>query len=939
VDRYYRDAAVVAFSERAHSPITPSFVTASSSLGGYVDEWNWPPSSVCDRDPNTYWRANPVFAPTKQSPAWLDFAFSEPMSATGIYIAPTADGGPHEVELQVATDEGELRTLLSFAMEKGQAKHVSFQRCSGQRFRLLIHSAYVPDVQIAEVWLLREGDEPHLRDGLKWWPFKTGNRGFWDYPKQGPEALQEEYPGADFDLHSTDVIDLTANMDQHGRLNWQIPAGRWTILRFGCTLIPPRASCAPNSNCSYLIDLFKPSAADANIDAEVQPMLADSGSLPGVKISGVHLDSYEYGVYDHGQLPTWTDDFREQFRLRRGYEMLAYLPVLAHRIVESREVSDRFLWDHRRTMGDLYTAFYARLRLLANRRKLLTNHENGYGTYPFPHIDGLEAFGQADVPQGEFWTATTIMSQFYHFCNSVRTAASAAHIYGKSLIQSEAFSTWLPPYQCYPGVMKRYGDQAFCDGLQQCVIFCSTNQNDEVPGKDQSGYEIINRHITWQKQGRAFFDYLARCQYLLQQGQFTADLLYFYGEGTAKFVPGKEFLRPALPAGFDFDGLNADVLLNRLAATNGRLVLPDGMSYRMLVLPEERELSLPVLRKIKSLLELGATVLGRRPLRAVGLRDYPHSDKNVKNLADEMWGTAETESGDRRLGRGRLIWGKNPGAVLTEMKILPDFEVKGRTEGAGFNFTHRRLRETDIYLVVNLQDVSVEAQCVFRIRGRQPEIWDPVTGSNWGATDFRWEEGRTVVPMTFAPYQSFFILFRKPSAEPEKSRPNFPVVLESVELTGSWIVHFDPKWGGPHSVEFQTLGDWTRRPEEGIRYYSGTATYRKTIRQPENVSRVGERTMLNLRDLRNLAEVRLNGKNLGVLWTKPYSVEITDALQPGDNHLEIDVVNLWANRLIRDAGLPSGQRLTQSDARSIKKDDPLVVSGLLGPVVLQVISG
>jgi hypothetical protein len=937
VDGYYRDVAVLAFREHDKRPVTPLSVTASSTLGGYVDEWNWPAQFVIDRDPDTYWKADPALTPTKEKPAWLDFQFSEPLLASGLYVASAAEGGPQECELQAQGDDGYFRSVLSFAMEKGQAKRLRFSPTSASRFRLLIQSAYVADVQISEAWLLREGDEPYLRHGLKWWPFKSGNRSFWDYPKQGPAVLQEEYTGKDFDVPSAEVLDLAGNMDGHGRLAWQAPPGRWTILRFGYTLLgtPPRSSCEPGFTCGYELDLFKASSADANLDTVVKLMLAEAGTLTGATFSGVHIDSHEYGVSEHGQLPTWTDEFREEFRQRRGYDLLAYLPTLARRIVDSREVSNRFLWDYRRTMGDLYSAFYARLQGLVHQHGLKTNHENGYGTYPFPHIDGLEAFGRSDVPQGEFWTATPIMSQFYHFCDSVRTAASAAHIYGKPLVQSEAFSTWLRPYECYPGVMKRFGDQAFSDGLQQCVIFCSTNQPEEIPGADEGGYEIINRHITWQKQSKAFFDYLARSQYLLQQGQFAADAIYYYGEGSTKFVPGKEFLKPALPAGYDFDGLNAEVLLNRLSAKPGGLVLPDGMSYRLLVLPEDREMSLPVLRKIRELIEAGALVLGNRPLRATGLTGYPQSDEDVRRLADEMWGPEDTAAGDRRLGQGRLVWGKDPANLLAEMNISPDFEVSGEKVDSRFVFTHRRLEGTDIYFVANQHDVAVEVQCKFRISGRQPEIWDPVTGRNWDATDFRQENGQTVAPMTFAPYQSFFVIFHRASAEPKVGRPNFPVILASVELRDPWTIHFDPKWGGPESVVFERLEDWTKRPEEGIKYYSGTATYRKTFDLPRTLSQARSKILLDLGEMKNLAEVRLNDKDLGVLWTKPFRVDITEALQSTGNVLEIDVVNLWTNRLIGDAALPPEKRFTQSDASHIvKKDDPPLESGLLGPVRL-----
>jgi hypothetical protein len=345
-----------------------------------------------------------------------------------------------------------------------------------------------------------------------------------------------------------------------------------------------------------------------------------------------------------------------------------------------------------------------------------------------------------------------------------------------------------------------------------------------------------------------------------------------------------------------------------------------------------------VLSKIRELIETGGTALGRRPLRAPGLTKYPQSDDDVRRLADEMWGPGDTPTGDRHLGQGRLVWGKDPASLLAEMNVLPDFEVRGGTPESKFNFTHRKSDDADIYFIANSQDATVEVQCAFRISRKQPEIWDPVSGRDWDATDFEQENGRTVVPMTFAPYQSFFVIFRRPATEPKVKRPNFPVVSASVELKGPWAVHFDPKWGGPESVVFENLDDWTKRQEDGIKYYSGTATYRKTFDLPPTLKKSRHRILLDLGEMKNLAEVRLNGKALGVLWTKPFRLDITEALQASANLLEIDVVNLWANRLIGDASLPPEKRFTQSDAiHIVKKDDPLPESGLLGPVMLQAV--
>jgi hypothetical protein len=955
VGGFYRDVAVIAFPEHEKSPVSPLSVEASSTLGGYVDEWNWPVSQVIDRDPGTCWRAGQSDTPVLRKPEWLDLEFSEPLAASGLFIAPAGDGGPGECELQAYGEDGQFKTVLEFTMEQGRPKRLSFPLTMARRFRLVIRSSCVPDEQVtgdslyrehdivlsaypsgqpmvAEAWLLREGDEPYLRRGLKWWAFKSGNRSFWDWPKQGPAALHEEYPGDEFDLRSSDVIDLTGKMNQQGELRWEVPAGRWTILRFGLTLHGAR----PRSNASgYQLDLFKTSSADATFEHAARPMIEDACRQKGKTLSGIHLDSYEYGVYEHGQLPTWTESFPEQFRKHRGYNLLHYMPVLAGRIVDSRQVSDRFLWDYRRTLGDLYTGFYKRLTELVHQYDLEANSENGYGTYPFPHIDGLEAFGAGDNPQGEFWTATPIMSQFFHFCNSVRTAASAAHIYGKRKVQAEAFSTWLRPYEAYPGLMKQFGDQAFCDGLQQCVIFVSSHQHDDIPGGGTGGYEIINRHITWHRQSKVFFDYLARCQYLLQQGQFVADALYYYGEGTTAFVPDKQFLKPALPSGYDFDGLNKEVLLHYLSVDDGRLVLPDGMSYRVLVLPEARGMSPMVLRRIRELIQKGATVLGNRPLHPPGLNGYPQCDSEVEKLAAEMWAPVPAPAGDRRIGLGRLVWGMDVGTLLAEMKTVPDFEVLARTSSAPFEFIHRRLESTDMYFVVNTQDTSVMVQALFRVQGKKPEIWDPVTGCIWNPADGREEMGRTVVPIHFAPYQSYFVVFRRTTSEYQPKWPAIPVLSAGMALPGPWIVRFDPGWGGPESVIFEELEDWTHRPEEGIRYYSGTATYSKTFDMPPTWRNVRTGVWLELGELKNLAEVRLNGMDLGTLWTKPFRADITGALKATDNTLEIDVVNLWTNRLIGDAGQAPENRYTRSDvADEFKQGDPLLESGLIGPVLI-----
>jgi hypothetical protein len=541
---------------------------------------------------------------------------------------------------------------------------------------------------------------------------------------------------------------------------------------------------------------------------------------------------------------------------------------------------------------------------------------------------------------GEFWYGTDIMSQFNPWGNVIRSVASAAHVYGRPIVQAESFTAWTH-WREYPYALKPVGDEAFVAGLNRMVFHQYTHQPllDMKPGWQYGAGTHFDRNITWWEQARAFFQYLARCQYLLQQGAFVADTLYFYGEGVTKFVPSREYVRPSLPQGYDFDAINSDVLLHRLSVLNGRLVLPGGLSYRVLALPEDAVMSPEVLRRVKELVAAGALVLGPKPQKAPGLMNYPQADDEVKKLTNEVWGNCDGKSvKERNLGQGRIIWGKSMREVLVGEGIAPDFEYRGRNKDASLDFIHRSTGGSEIYFVTNRKERQEQAECAFRISGKRPELWDPVTGETRPAEAFKQAGGRTTLPLEFAPYGSLFVIFRQPITRDVNGTAirNSPVYSNSQELSGPWTVSFDPKWGGPEEAEFVQLVGWTKRPEEGIKYYSGTATYRKSFDLPAALRGSRRRIALDLGEVKYVAQVRLNGMDLGALWTKPFRVEITNAVKPSGNLLEIDVVNLWPNRIIGDAALPPERRFTRTNI-SYKKDDPLLESGLLGPVRLQII--
>jgi hypothetical protein len=471
-----------------------------------------------------------------------------------------------------------------------------------------------------------------------------------------------------------------------------------------------------------------------------------------------------------------------------------------------------------------------------------------------------------------------------------------------------------------------------------------------IPGQEYFACPHFNPQITWWNQAGAFVGYINRCQSLLAEGLFVADVCYYYGDHVPNFVRLKKDDPARVLPGYDYDVTNEEVLLTRMRAEDGRLVLPDGMSYRLLALPSHPGISLAALKKIVELVRAGATVVGARPSHTTGLQDYPRCDGEVQRIAAGLWGPEGAPNGngvDRTVGSGRVVSNKSVREVLAAM-VQPDFEFTGDEKETDLDYIHRTSRRAEIYFVANRKNRSEAVECSFRVSARQPEIWDPLTGRIRDAQAFRQAGERTVLPLEFAPYGSMFVLFRRPIS-PDRNgsaKSNFSAFKTVLEVGGSWTVQFDPKWGGPEAlVTFEKLEDWTRRPEEGIRHYSGTATYSKIVYLPKLSTLLvpsGKRLYLDLGEFNNLAEVRLNDRSLGVVWARPFRVDITDAARSGPNSLEVDIVNFWPNRLIGDGKLPPEKRLTRTNVPKFYSppegggEHELLPSGLLGPVLVQV---
>jgi hypothetical protein len=760
--------------------------------------------------------------------------------------------------------------------------------------------------------------------------------------------LFEEFPAVagEEDTQAAEVLDLTAKLSKEGILRWDVPAGSWTILRFGCTI----GDHSHVSTCSdgwqgYALDVLDAGAFERYWDTIVEPLIADAGPFTGKTLKYLHTDSWEVEPLN------WTPTMREAFRKRRGYDPLPFYPVLAGRIVDSRPVSNRFLDDFRKTLGDLAIDNHYRIfRDRAHKYGLQIHPESG-GPHAVP-IDAQRCLGMDDAPMSEFWawSWTHRIGDSNRFF--VKQPASAAHTYGHRLVVAEGFTDiGLHWQESLSENLKPAFDQAACEGMNLLVwhAFVCSPAEMGIPGQQYFAGTHFNPNSTWWSKSGAFLGYIDRCLFMLQQGLFVADACYYYGDHVPNFAQLKRSDPAHVLPGYDYDVATEDVLLSRMAVRGGRIVLPDGMSYRVLVLPDRTGISLPVLRKLKALVKAGATVIGPKPTQTYSLTDYPKCDAEVARLANEMWGEAPSGSPlQRRFGKGQVVYGKTAREVLLADGVKPDFDYRaGEKSGTAspqppilsaqsatvLDYIHRTVDETEIYFVANRAGRWEEADCTFRVTGKAPALWDPVSGVVRPAAAYSQTDGRTTLSLQFAPYGSMFVVFRPGTqAANVVSGRNFPTFSTPYEIDGPWTVQFDPKWGGPESAEFDKLVSWTHRPEPGIKFFSGTATYRKAFDLPEALRRPGQRLTLDLGDVKNLAEVRLNGKNLGILWALPFRMDVTDAIKPTGNNLEVEVVNFWPNRIIGDQALPVEKRLTRTNIRKLTKDTPLMDSGLLGPV-------
>jgi hypothetical protein len=749
------------------------------------------------------------------------------------------------------------------------------------------------------------------------------------------------------------VVDLTAKLSADGRLDWIVPPGRWTVLRFGRTITGQTTRPAPVPGLGFESDKFDPAALDAQFAAFGGKVISNIGPRPHRDrgLTTLHFDSWEMGSQN------WSEQFRAEFQKRRGYDPLKYFPAYLGMVVDSPEITERFLWDMRLTAGELIVANQARhLRELAHQHRLKLSIE----PYDLNPAGDLELGAEADIPMGEFWADGDGFDTAY----SCIEATSVGHTHGKAIIGAESFTgggtfSWTR----HPGSMKNQADWAFAMGLNRLTVHRFQHQpwTNRFPGLTMGPYGTqYERTQTWWEMSGAWHEYVARCQYLLRQGLPVADILYLTPEGAPNvFRPPSSALagKKNMPdrKGYNFDGIDAPTLMRDIKVRHGKLILPDGMSYRALVLPRMETMTPQLLKKIRDLVKAGATVIGEPPQKSPSLMNYPQCDADVKQIARQIWGNT-TGPGTNVNFDSLYPDYASVSNRLDLMNIPPDF-----SSSQPLRFNHRQLKQADLYFVSNPSDSSQNAACTFRIAGKQPELWNPITGRTRLLPD--WQPaapGLTTIPLRFGPHESYFIVFRQNARPPagQNAGNNFPETQTCLQIDGPWELAFQPGRGAPASLVLDHLGSWSTQTNPGVKYFSGEAVYARHFRLDPALAAEGRPLFLDLGRVEVMARVTVNGHIFDTLWCAPWRVDISPAIKAVDNALQIKVVNLWPNRMIGDAHQPSDTprngptaaawprwlldgkpspagRITWASFEPFRADSPLLPSGLLGPVTLQ----
>ncbi|MEM9369034.1 MAG: glycosyl hydrolase [Planctomycetota bacterium] len=979
--RDYQDIAVLAFPT-PEGEIDPPLIPSDFS------------SSLPDADWNGLLRGDDINVqiPADASPAWVEFEFEDPVTLRSIQLPPTEYLMKRMIfdpasSISVSVMEGSnWKRLVTHRVPRG-----NWQDRQRERHYVLA----VPDAMSTRYRLTFDNGRPMELSHLQLssaarvhdWQAQAG------YALRSLERTAPSNQSPNAWVRLQDVVDITRWMDAAGNLSWDVPAGEWTIVRFGHVNTGVKNKPAPPEATGFECDKLSTRGADEHFAGYIGRLSQPGGVLDNGRLQGMLIDSWE--CYTQ----TWTVAMESEFQKLRGYSLRSWLPALAGWVVEDHTTSERFLRDWRATISDLIVGnYYGRMAELGKQRGLELSFETAVGDVSPGDI--LQYFKSADIPMCEVWKPNDPHVGGLE-TKPIAPTTSAAHVYGKTRVACETFTSVPMNWREHPFALKNVADRTFAAGVTHLVFHTFThNPLDRVPGTSfgsSIGTPFL-RGQTWWQHMPLFTDYLARCQHLLEQGRPVADVLWYLGDD----VDHKPRQDAPFPDGYQFDYVNQDALLERITVQDGELTIPEGTGWKVLWLaPEQcRRLTPQTLRRVKELLHAGATVIGRAPTMNPSLGGREAAGFEFQDLVDELWGINSLEQGDRKVGQGRLLWDGSLQQSLNKLGMKPD--VRGTLSE---RWCHRRVGDLDIYFVTGSRTQAVEATLEFRATG-EPEFWNPVDGSQTPVPVYHRTATGTAIPIQLPAAGSTFVFFgpetasrspitrvsrngvtlvdstdatrldqslgypafgidrygiTQPWVPPQRSTIQFDQAGEAlvafengryqidrsdgsaaseevsgahtISLDGEWELRFPEGWGASKQLFPTGPKPWSEMDDRYVRHFSGTATYETKFILGERLST--ERLQLDLGRVGNIASVAINESHLGTLWSAPYRIDITDHVRAGKNKLRIAVTSTWHNRLAYDASLPAEQRMTWTIGPP-PVDSPREFSGLSGEVQLNV---
>lgn len=911
---------------------------------------------------------------------YIDLKFPEPFTASGFVCIPKEGWSPLSVDIQTSVDGKEYTSLYNYMVTDKDSISFTFSSISSRYFRVVFPKTERENrVILREFRLLAEGESAdELYSAI---PFFGEQIASIDHTG---ESLPYFYSGGALnkshriDTNLKGIINLSDKLDSEGVLHWDAPSGNWMILRFGHT-VADRVQLRPNQ---FNVDFLNPATAVKHFTDGIDPFLKTIGYKNNSSLKFMHEDSFEQ------PFNRWTHNFSSEFKRLRGYDITPWLPVLAGCVVEDLGSSERFLWDYRRTIADLYLSHWETIRNLCHERGLLFESEAA-GPHSYCH-DYLGQLGRTDYPMGEFWSQIYIPGielddqprGCWGFIETVKQASSAAHTYGMNVVSAEAFTSYARPFVADPFDIKAHGDRALCDGLNRFVIHLWMNQPmEEYNGKPAlvrlHGFDF-NRRSTWFEQSTFWTDYLSRCSAMLQSGNPVADIAYFVGEGAPSYVLKREMLEPAMPWSYDYDACNSENILSSFVKDN-RICLPSGRSYSLLVMhPSLRSMTPALLSKLESLVRSGASILCPKPEYSPSLSNHVEADDYVRKTANAMWGESSS-SGVHSYGKGKVFWGKEISEVMEILGCRPAFQALGNNN---IIYVQRQISDSEIYFVSN--QAKEDANFIASIRLSSgtdfvPEFWDPSDGSRKPVNVYEIKDDRINIPMHLDERGSVFIVLRQsPSAyhflsverdgdiayqgqdyDISRTDGNYAFtgylpgiytitdseglthtleiasILPVIDLSTDWQLNFKSI---DKNIVMDSLQSWTELDSDSLRYYSGTTVYRKSFTLDPSCN---GKVILDLGSLKNICELHVNGHKVGLAWKPPYKFDVTSYVRNGINDIEIEITNLLHNRISGDFLVPESERayysfgaIDQYRDGTVTGKDKLLPSGLFGPVLL-----